>query len=83
MWNSTEELLDWMLEAMAIEPKLKRAKQRSRIWITLLADGALIQMANRPDTSVDDQRAVLSELRSRVDKLSAAAKNLEARLQKE
>jgi len=49
---------------------LKRAKQRSRIWITLLADGALIEMATRPDTSIDDQRAVLNELRSRVEKLN-------------
>jgi len=61
---------------------LKRAKQRSRIWISLLADAALIEMASRPDTKPDDQQAVLDELRSRVDKLKSAAKNLEARLQK-
>jgi hypothetical protein len=59
---------------------LKRAQKRSRIWISLLADAALIEMANRPDTKPDDQRAVLDELRSRVDKLSKAANVLEKRL---
>jgi hypothetical protein len=61
---------------------LKRAKQRSRIWITLLADSALIEMANRENTNIDDQRAVLDELRSRVVKLSTAVEGLAARLQK-
>ena len=61
---------------------LKRAKQRTRIWITLLADTALIEMASRENTSIDDKHAVLSELRSRAAKLESAAKDLAARLQK-
>ena len=59
---------------------LKRAQKRSRIWITLLGDAALIEMASRTDAKLDDQRAVLSELRSRIVKLRTAAKDLFARL---
>jgi hypothetical protein len=61
---------------------LKRAQKRSRIWITLLSNGALVEMANRDNTSIDDKHAVLSELRSRAAKLESAAKDLAARLQK-
>ena len=59
---------------------LKRAQKRTRIWITLLADSALIEMAGRKNTSTDDQRAVLAELHSRIAKLSTAAEDLAARM---
>ena len=62
---------------------LNRAQKRTRIWITLLADAALIQMAGRTDINIDDQQAVLAELRSRVVKLSTAAKELAARLKEQ
>ena len=60
--------------------KFKRAQRRSRIWITLLADAALIEMAGRTDIGIDDQQAVLNELRSRIAKLSKAAEVLAVRL---
>lgn len=88
IWNTTEELLDWMLaeiEAMTTEAKtsLTRAQKGSRVWITLLGNTALVEFAGRADANVDDQRAVLAELRCRAAKLSTAAEDLEARLQKE
>jgi hypothetical protein len=61
---------------------LKRAQKRSRIWISLLSNGALVEMAGRTDANIDDLRAVLDELRSRVVKLSTAVEGLAARLQK-
>jgi hypothetical protein len=62
--------------------RLARAKKRSRVWITLLGDSALVELASRTDANPDDLRAMLDEMKKRVAKLESAAKGLEARLQK-
>ena len=59
---------------------LARAKKRNRIWITLLGDSALIELAQRENTSIDDLKVALDEMRKRVSKLKSAAKDLETRL---
>ena len=59
---------------------LARANKRNRIWITLLGDSALIELAQRENTSIDDLKVALDEMRKRVSKLKSAAKDLETRL---
>jgi len=61
---------------------LTRATRRSRIWITLLSDQLLIEWSQRENTSIDDLKVALDEMKKRVTKLESAAKGLAARLQK-
>jgi len=61
---------------------LTRATRRSRIWITLLSDQLLIELSQRENTSIDDLKVALDEMKKRVTKLESAAKGLAARLQK-